>query len=79
MNKQTQKRFVLKRNMKNLMISLLPVVKNMVNKKINQIKSSITKKIPPNSFKKSQNTLKNVSNRGIKSLENNFIVKLLKI
>ena len=78
MNKQTQKRVVLKRNTKNLMISLLPVVKNMVNKKINLIKSSIMKKIPPNKFKKRQNTLKRVSNRGIKSLENNFNVKATK-
>ena len=78
MNKQIQKRVVLKRNMKNLMISLLPVVKNMVNKKINRIKLSIMKKISPNKFKKRQNTLKRVSNRGIKSLESNFSVKATK-
>ena len=35
-------------------------------------------KIRPNKTKKRQNTLKRVSNRGIKSLENNFSVKATK-
>ena len=69
MKMQTQKRIVLKQNMKNLMKSLLPVVKKMVNKKINQIKSGIMGKI-----KKIRNTPKRVSNRIIKSLENNSSV-----
>ena len=78
MNKQTQKRVVLKENMKKLIISLLPMVKKMVNKKNNQIKSGIMKKIVPNKLKKRRNTLKRVSKRGIKSLENNFSVKATK-
>ena len=56
------------------MISLLPMVKKMVNKKINQIKSSIMGKILPNKLIKRRNTPKRVSNRGIKSLENNSSV-----
>ena len=35
-------------------------------------------KIRPNKIKKRQNTLKRVSNKGIKSLENNFSVKATK-
>ena len=50
----------------------------MLSNKINKIKSDIIQKILPNSFKKRQNTLKNVSNRRIKSLENNFSVKATK-
>ena len=50
----------------------------MVNKKINQIKLRILKKIVPNKLKKRRNTLKRVSKRGIKSLENNFSVKATK-
>ena len=38
MKKQIQRSIVLKHNMKKLMISLLPIVKKMVSKKINQIK-----------------------------------------
>ena len=38
MKMQTQERIVSKQNMKNLMKSLLPMVKKMVNKKIDQIK-----------------------------------------
>ena len=75
MKMKTKKSIVLKRNMKNLMTSLLPMVKKMVNKKINQIKSSIMQKIQPN---KRRNTLKKVSNRTIKSLENNFSVMATK-
>ena len=58
--------------------SLLPTVKKMVNKKMNQIKSSIMGKIMPNKLKKIQNTPKRVSKRGIKSLENYFSVKATK-
>ena len=53
-----RKSIVLKRNMKNLMTSLLPMVKNIVNKKVNQIKSRIMQKIRSN--KKIQSTKKNV-------------------
>ena len=48
------------------------MVKKMINKKINQIKLRIMQKIWPN---KRHNTPKKVSNRGIKSLENNFSVQ----
>ena len=78
MKMKTQKSIVLKLNMKNLMTTLLPMVKNIISNKINQIKSDIMQKIPPNKFKKRQNTSKRVSNRGIKSLENNFSVKAIK-
>ena len=69
------KNIVLKRNMKNLMTTLLPMVKNIISNKINQIKLGITQKIPPNKAKKRRNIFKKVSNRRIKSLENNFSVK----
>ena len=78
MKMKTQKSIVLKPNMKNLITSLLPVVKKMINKKVNQIKSSIMRKILPNKLKKRQNTSKRVSNRTIKSLENNFSVIVTK-
>ena len=78
MKMKTQKSVVLKRNMKNLMTSLLPVVKKMINKKINQMKSGIMRKILPNKLKKRRNTSKRVSNRTIKSLENNFGVMATK-
>ena len=68
---KTRKSIVLKHSMKNLMTSLLPMVKKIVHKKINQIKSSIMQKIK-------RNTAKKVSNREIKSLENNFSVKATK-
>ena len=71
MKMKTRKSIVLKRSMKNLMTSLLPIVKKIVHKKINQIKSSIMQKIKPNTAKK-------VSNGEIKSLENNFSVKATK-
>ena len=71
MKMKTQKTIVLKRNMKNLMTSLLLVVKKIINKKINQIKSDIMRKILPNKLKKRRNTPKKLSNRTLKSLENN--------
>ena len=49
---KTQKRIVLKRNMKNLIITLLPMVKNIISNKINQIKSGIMQKIVPKKLKK---------------------------
>ena len=49
---QTQRSVVLRQNMKNLMTSLLPMVKKVINEKINQIKSGIMRKIMPNSLKK---------------------------
>ena len=69
------KSIVLKRNTKNLMRSLLSMVKKIVNKKITQTKSSIMQKIQCN---KRRNTSKRVSNRKIKSLENSFSVKATK-
>ena len=56
MKKQIQKSVVLKYNMKKLMTSLLPVVKKMINKRINQIKLGIMRKIRPNNIKKTRNT-----------------------
>ena len=50
----------------------------MLSNRTNQIKSDIIQKILPNRFKKRQNTPKKVSNRGIKSLGNNFSVKATK-
>ena len=50
----------------------------MISNQINQIKSRILHKILSNSIKKGQKTLKRVSNREIKSLENNFSVKATK-
>ena len=78
MKKQAQKSIVLKRKFKNLMSTLLPIAKKMLCNKINQIKSDVIQIILPNRFKKRQNTPKKVSNRGIKSLENNFMLKPLK-
>ena len=66
MKMKAQKSIVLKRNFKNLMFTLLPMVKKVVSNQINQTKSRIMRKIRPN---KIQNTPKRVSNRGIKSLE----------
>ena len=57
------------------MSTLIPTGKKETSNKINQIKSRIMHKIWPN---KRQNTLKRVSNRGIKSLENNFSAKATK-
>ena len=75
MKMKTPKSITLKRNTKNLMTALLPMVKKTISNKVNQIKSSIMQKIWPNKSKKRRNILKRVSNRGIKSLENNFSVK----
>ena len=78
MKMKIQKSLVLKGNKRNLMNTLLPMVKNMISDKVNEIKSDIIQKIQPNKSKKRQNTLKRVSNRGIKSLENNFSVNATK-
>ena len=78
MKMKAQKSIVLKRNFKNLMSTLLPMAKKVISNQINQIKSRIMHKIRPNKIKKRQNTPKRVSNRGIKSLENNFRVKATK-
>ena len=75
MNIKAQKSVVLKRNFKNLMSILLPITKKVTANKINQIKSHIMCKIVPN---RRQNTTKRVSNREIKSLENNVSVKATK-
>ena len=75
MKMKAQKSIVLKRNFKNLMSTLLPMAKKVISNQINQIKSCIMHKIRPNKIKKRQNTPKRVSNREIKSLENNFSVK----
>ena len=74
MGKQIQRSIALKHNMKKLMTSLLPMVKKMVNKKINHIKSGIIRKITSNNLKKIRNTPKRISNRTLKSLENNSSV-----
>ena len=60
------------------MFALLPIAKNMLSNKINQIKSNIIQKMLPNRFKNRQNTLKKVSNRRIKSLKNNLSVRAIK-
>ena len=72
---KAQKSILSKRNFKNLMSTLLPIAKKVISNQINQIKSCIMHEIWPN---KIQNTLKRVSNRQIKSLENNFSVKATK-
>ena len=72
---KTQKSIVLKWNFKNLMAILLPIAKTVISNQINKIKSCIMRKILPN---KVQNTIKRVSNREIKYLENNFSVKAAK-
>ena len=48
MKMKTSKRILSKRNINNLMSSLIPIVKKIVNKKIKQIKSCVMKKIPSN-------------------------------
>ena len=78
MKMKSHKSIVLKHNMKNLMTTLLPMLKKIISDKINQIKSGIMQMIQPNKTKKRRNTPKRVSNRGIKSLENNFSVKATK-
>ena len=63
---KTSKSIVLKYNMKNLMSKLLPVIKEIVNKKINKIKWRVAQMI--RSIKKIRSN-KKVSNNGeIKSL-----------
>ena len=78
MKMRAQTSIVLKCNMKNLMTSLLPMVEKIISNKLHQIKSDIMQKISPNKLKKRQNTPKRVSNRGIKSLKNNFSVNTAK-
>ena len=63
---KTSKSIVLKRNMKNFMISLVPILKQIVNKKIKQIKSRFMKKIQSN--KKASKTTKPV--KAIKNIIN---------
>ena len=75
MKRKTQKSIVLKQKFENLMSILLPIAKKAIRNQINKIKSRIMRKIQPN---KVQNTFKKVSNRRIKSLENNFSVKATK-
>ena len=53
------------------MTSVLPMVKKVINEKINQINSSMMGKIMPNNLKKRRNTPKRISNRTMKSLETN--------
>ena len=67
MKNQVQKSIILRPNIKKLLISLLPVVKKMIN----QIKSGIMRKIIPDKLKKRRTTPKRISNRTLKSLENN--------
>ena len=74
MKMKSQKSIVLKHNMKNLMTTLLPMVKKIISDKINQIKSGIMQKIWPNKTKKRRN----IPKRRIKSLENNFSVNATK-
>ena len=54
MRMRAQKSVILKRNMKNLMTSSLPMVKKMVSKKINHIKSSIMGTMLPNGLKRDE-------------------------
>ena len=75
---KTQKSIVLKRNMKKVLTTLLPIAKKMIRNKINQIKSRIRQKIRSNKLKKRQNIPKKVTNRGIKSSKNNFSVNATK-
>ena len=60
------------------MTSLLPMVKKMINKTINQINLSIMRKIMLNSLQKTRNTPKRISSRSLKSLENNSRVMATK-
>ena len=54
-----------------MMVSVLPMVKKMIIEKIDEIKLDIMRKIMPNKLKKRRNTPKRISNRTIKSSENN--------
>ena len=78
MKMKTQKSIVLKRNMKKVLTTLPPIAKKMIRNKINQIKSRIMQKIRSNKLKKRQNIPKKVTNRGIKSLKNNFSFNVTK-
>ena len=78
MKMKSQKSIILKHNIKNLMTTLLPMIKKIISDKIHQVKLGIMQKIQFNKAKKRRNTPKRVSNRGIKSLENNFSVKATK-
>ena len=49
---KAQKSIVLNRNFKNLMSTLLPMVKKVISKQINQIKSRIMQIIRPKKTKK---------------------------
>ena len=69
MKTQTQRSVALNHDMKNLMTSLLPMIKTVINEKINQMKSDIMRKVRPNNLKKRRNTRKRISNRTLKSLE----------
>ena len=53
---------VLKQNMKKMMTRVLPMLKKVLNEKINQIKSSIMGKIMPNNFKNRRNAPKRIFN-----------------
>ena len=70
-----QRNIALRRHFKRLMSTLLPIVKRGVSSQINKIKSRIMRKIRSN---KRQNAPKSVSNRGLKSLKNNFRDKATK-
>ena len=58
MKMKSQKSIVLKHNMKNLMTTLLPMVKKIISDKINQVKLGIMQKIRSNNAKKRRNTKK---------------------
>ena len=75
MKTKIQESILLKRKFKNLMSFSLPIAKKVISNQINKIKLRVMRKIKPN---KVQNTFKRVSNRGIKSLEDNFSVKATK-
>ena len=60
-----------KKKKKKMMISVLPMVKKMIIEKIDEIKLGIMRKIMSNKLKKRRNTPKRISNKTIKSLENN--------
>ena len=72
----TSKTIALKYNMKKLMVNLIPFVAKIVNKRIKQIKSRVTKKILSN--KKIGFSKKVTNNREKKSLVNNLSVKATK-
>ena len=50
------------------------MVKKVINEKMNQIKSSIIRKMILNNLKKRRNTPQRISNRTLKSLEDSFRV-----